>query len=276
MSHTQSWRLIIDGPLPPALNMGFDEAIMMSVEKGMAPPTLRFYAWATPALSIGYSQPLLRVVDMSACKSLGVEVVRRLTGGRAVLHDDEVTYSVIAPQGLLPNGVRASYRWVAEALRDGLSRLGLNAEISRPPRGDHHAGQAVGGGACYDAPAWCEITIGGRKLVGSAQVRRNAVFLQHGSIPIVFDARRTAELLLPCDPAGREDMARHLEKRGAGLCCLLDPLPERGAIIQSLAEGFRRVHGLLLHHARPSPEEAAMAAHLVQVKYGDWGWTARR
>lgn len=275
MSQLPIWRLIIDGPLPPPMNMGLDEAIMMSVGEGSSPPTIRFYAWATPALSIGYSQVLGRTVDLEACHARGVVVVRRLTGGRAVLHDEEITYSIMAPEDLLPTGIKATYQWVAEGLVAGLKRLSLKAELSCPSSGNTRRALHCKG-ACYDAPSWCEITVGGRKLVGSAQVRRQGAVLQHGSIPLIFRAEDTASLLLPADPDTRSRIARDLERRAAGLADFLRPLPERESIIETLADCFSRVHGLSLQYGCPTMRELAMAEHLTGSRYASWDWTCRR
>ncbi|HCW50627.1 MAG TPA: hypothetical protein DGR79_00940, partial [Clostridiales bacterium] len=210
----REWRLIVeDEPRCAAENMAVDEAVARSVAAGNAPPTLRFYRWRPPAVSLGYFQDAAEAVDLEACRAEGVSVVRRLTGGRAVLHDREVTYSVVVPSALLPDSVVESYRLLAEGLVTGLRALGYRAYLApeRPERaGD--PGPGVPGAACFEVPSSYEILVGGRKVVGSAQVRRAGVILQHGSIMLELDAARLARVL----GLGSEG-AERLRARAAGL-----------------------------------------------------------
>ncbi|MEW5933385.1 MAG: biotin/lipoate A/B protein ligase family protein, partial [Bacillota bacterium] len=129
------WRLIRDGYHDGATNMAVDEAIMLAHARGEVPPTLRFYGWRPPALSLGYAQKAEREVDLEACRRAGVDVVRRPTGGRAVLHDREVTYSVVISTALFPGSVVETYRRLSAGLVEGLRLLGLQAEVQEgPPR----------------------------------------------------------------------------------------------------------------------------------------------
>jgi lipoyl(octanoyl) transferase len=155
--------------------MAVDEALARTGEEGEG--VLRIYRWSRPTLSFGRNQPALDRYDPMAARSLGVEVVRRPTGGREVLHDRELTYSVIAPvEG--PGELRAAYRILNQALVEALRSLGVPARMASP------AGRTPdpGAGACFQAPAEGEVEVGGRKLVGSAQVRIGDRLLQHGSL----------------------------------------------------------------------------------------------
>src|SRR5256885_6128451 len=141
-STSDGWRLLLDKPASGAWNMAVDEVLLDAVAAGEAPPTIRFYEWAPPCLSLGYFQPF-DVVDVDGCRALGVEVVRRPTGGRAILHDRELTYSVALPASVLGHegGVLPSYYRLSLALQDGLRRLGVAASLapesagSSPPHG---------------------------------------------------------------------------------------------------------------------------------------------
>src|SRR3989454_558532 len=186
MSHSSAsmsddWRLLVDAPAGGALNMAVDEVLLDAVAAGTAPPTLRFYEWKPPCLSLGYFQPF-DVVDVDGCRALGVDVVRRPTGGRAILHDRELTYSVALPASVLgqDGGVLPSYYRLSLALQDGLRRLGVPATLAPESAG----GSAAHGPVCFDRPSAHEILLHGRKLVGSAQMRRGGGLLQHGSILI--------------------------------------------------------------------------------------------
>ncbi|RLC86950.1 MAG: hypothetical protein DRI79_09275, partial [Chloroflexi bacterium] len=175
--------------------MAVDEAILRAVAAGLVPPTLRLYAWEPPCLSLGRAQPLADV-DREAVQAAGFNLVRRPTGGRAILHVDELTYSVVAPQGepRVTGGIVESYRRLSAGLVHGLERLGmagLVADRRAPPSPTGRGGTGV----CFEVPSDYEITAGGRKLVGSAQMRAQSVVLQHGAVPLHGDIARICSLL---------------------------------------------------------------------------------
>lgn len=281
---TGQWRLLRHGPAPAAWNMAVDEAILASCARGESPPTLRFYAWAPAAVSIGYAQPLADV-DGAACRAAGVDVVRRITGGRAVLHEDEVTYSVVAPEDLLPGGVLGAYRLLAAALATGLRLLGAEVQIQGPaarPAGPGRPGAAGARGAaavpCFAAASRYEIVAGGRKVAGSAQARRRGALLQHGSIPLALDPRRFAALLgwRDGEGGGTADAAGLLEARATGLAAVLGRRPDPDGVVDALAEGFRRQLGIDLVPGRLTAREEETAKLLAERKYGRAEWNGRR
>lgn len=167
--------------------MALDEALLHSVANGHSSPILRFYRWQPATVTLGYAQSIHTDLDLDVCKQAGLDVVRRSTGGRAVLHAHEVTYSVIAPLNTDPFGgsVLDCYRVISEVLLKTLIRLGLPAQlVPGKPRGGHqNAMKAV----CFSAPSQYELVIEGRKVAGSAQKRHGQAFLQHGSIPLEMD-----------------------------------------------------------------------------------------
>jgi len=172
-----AWRLLVDPPAAGAVQMARDEALLARA----AGPVLRLYAWDPPCLSLGRVQPAQGAHDPDALAQLGFDLVRRPTGGRAVLHASERTYAVIGRLGVdpFPGGVLDTYRRIARALQDGLRRLGLPAEAREPAGG---AASPAGVPVCFDRAGDYEIAVGERKVVGSAQLRRRQGFLQHGSI----------------------------------------------------------------------------------------------
>ncbi len=175
------WRLLQHGAAHGAFNMGVDEALLNSATREIA--SLRFYGWEGPWLSLGYSQRM-DPSRIARCAEAGVRVVRRVTGGRAVLHGNDLTYCLAAPEEVLPEGLRGSYRLVAASLLEALRSLGVAAASSSERGGD------VGSSAfdCFEVPAEDEICAMGRKLVGSAQRRARGGVLQHGSIRLAPDA----------------------------------------------------------------------------------------
>ncbi len=174
------WRLLYDPPQPGEINMRRDQEILAEVAAAAAPPTLRLYSWAPPALSLGRFQKAEEVADVQACRRLGIDIVRRPTGGRAVLHDRELTYSLAIPdrRSLVPAGVVPAYRFISGALLDAFARLGVEAQLSS----EKSQGAGLAPGSCFDSPSAYELHVRGKKVVGSAQMRREGMLLQHGSI----------------------------------------------------------------------------------------------
>ena len=208
------WRLIVDAaPRSGAANMALDQAMAEACAAGASLPTVRFYRWQPPAVSLGRHQSYADV-DEAAALGRGYEIVRRPTGGRAILHTDEFTYSVAAPQDepRVQGGVMDSYLRISQALLAGLRRLGVQAD--KAP-----ASVRVGpdvSAACFEVPSAYEITTGPRKLMGSAQSRRAGYVLQHGSLPLVGDITRLVDVLaLPA--ADAETLRAEL----AGRACTL-------------------------------------------------------
>lgn len=253
------WRLLDTPPAPGAWNMALDEALAASVRAG-GPPVLRFYRWRPACLSLGRNQPAAGY-DRAALAARGIDVVRRPTGGRAVLHDRELTYSAVLPDGAL-GGPLEAYAALNRALVAGLARLGVTARL-------HDAAGARAPvpslAPCFEAPVAGEVTAGGRKLVGSAQRRWDGVLLQHGSLPLEDDQAALAELL-----AGRERRAEAAPP--ACLAGLLGAVPAWEALTAALGAGVREVLGVEPVPDEPSAAEVAGAAALRR-RYDDPAWT---
>jgi lipoate-protein ligase A len=224
--------------------MAVDEALLASVQHG-APPTLRFYSWDRAWLSLGFAQRL-DGGRAAACRAAGVGVVRRATGGRAVLHGADLTYAVAAPADQLPAGLQATYACLGEALRRGLAALGIPSE--RP--GADGPEPARGAFDCFQSPAAEELCVAGRKLVGSAQRRSGTGVLQHGSLRLGPDPRRAREAagLLP-------DGATSLAELGHAI--------EAARVREALAEAFADVLGVRLEPGALDDRERARAAALA-------------
>ena len=208
MNHDKSiqeaWRWIEDGPASGGQNMTVDETLALSAEP-LDPPILRVYAWDPPAISLGFHQPL-GSIDLVRCEADGIDVVKRPTGGRAVLHHEELTYSVVIPSGhpLYRFSIPELHRKIGLSLVQGIRLLGVPAELSRPSVDwASHYRTAMASG-CFSATSKDEITLDGRKLVGSAQRRYASAVLQHGSI-LIGDAH----LRLPDYLAGLSENEKH-------------------------------------------------------------------
>lgn len=242
---------------------------------------LRLYAWRPAALSLGYFQDAA-VVDFAACQQAGVDVVRRPTGGRAVLHDAEVTYAIVLPPGhpLANLGITAAYKALSAGLLCGLARLRVSADLALPEhvtRADAAASAAHPGlqAACFDAPSWYELTTTGRKLIGSAQVRRNGALLQHGSVPLHVQAERIYSLLQFADDAARSKAARNLAGKAVGLSDLMGRPFTWQEVAAALATGVQEAFGCILTASQLTPEELACVRELER-RHSDATWVLQR
>jgi len=253
--------------------MAVDEAILEHIHRGESRATLRLYAWSPPCVSLGYAQPF-GDVDLSRLAARGWDAVRRPTGGRAILHTDELTYSVTASaeDPVTVGGVLRSYNRMARALLRALQSLGLPVEI------EEHAAPAPEGPinpVCFEVPSSYEITVAGRKLVGSAQARRREGVLQHGSLPLSGDLSRITQTLVFPDEASRAEAAARLLKRAATVESVLGRVVDREAAEKAFAQAFREELGLEFEAAGLSPSEARRAEELAAEKYAHPTWTER-
>jgi len=267
-----TWRLLLSGHADGATNMATDEALLQSVAAGKSRPILRFYGWSPPCVSIGYAQSMRGEIDLDACRRLGYMWVRRPTGGRAVLHIDELTYSVIAPadEPRVQGDVVTSYRRLSRGLVAGLRRLGCDVvqanlvEASPEPKS----------AACFDVPSHYEVTALGRKLVGSAQVRRRGVVLQHGALPLCGDVGRLANVLALSD-SERAQVRSKLLGRAVALDEALGRRVPFEKVVTALKEGF----SAMLHlDFEPSEltEDERKAIHALVERYAGSEWTYSR
>ncbi len=193
-----NWHLIDSGPNLGAYNMAVDEELLARAQAGESVPVLRLFTWDPPAVSIGRFQKKDAAVDADTCKRLGFDIVRRITGGRAVLHDQELTYSIISriDNPLFPSSVLGTYKVIAGGLLAGLKDLGIDAEmVSRSGRHTGLVKKDAKDPACFSSPSWYEILVHGRKIIGSAQRRLSGAFLQHGSVLLDYDPTREAEVI---------------------------------------------------------------------------------
>jgi lipoate-protein ligase A len=256
--------------------MALDEALLESVAAGRSGPVLRLYRWLPAAVTLGYFQHSAEAVNFAACRELGIEVVRRCTGGRAVLHAHEATYAVISParSDLFPGSVLENYRVIAAALREAIAALGLDASLA-PGRARGRSGDGVRASACFTAPSSYELVYRGCKLTGSAQKRRGEAFLQHGSIPVDLDLERLFRAL---DVDGRLPPAAGAE-RLASCVGWLNRWLVRPVTVETVEEALVaaavRCWEVRLVESEPTVDESARAAQLLTERYADPAWTLR-
>jgi len=255
--------------------MATDEALLVACTKGEAGATLRLYSWEPPAVSIGYAQDVAQELNYEACQAKGLKVVRRPTGGRGILHQRELTYSIIAPRAWFPEGgVLATYRFIAQGLIQGLRHLGVRecivayrtkANRQRTPRPT----------ACFMAPSWYEITVGGKKLIGSAQRRLGPSLLQQGSILLDIDYDLLVEVFYQDHKADKMQLIKEAKAKITCLRALLDKDIEIGRLKQALVAGFSQAWGVQFVPDALTEGEQELAHKLYLEKYSNPDWNKK-
>ncbi len=273
-----TWRLLIDtDPRSGAANMAVDQAIALACAAGESLPTLRFYRWNPPAVSLGRHQALADV-DPAVIAEHGYDLVRRTTGGRAILHIDELTYSVAAPatEPRVAGGVMDAYLRLSNALVAGLKGIGVQADKAA---GDVRVGPDVSA-ACFEVPSAYELTVQGRKLMGSAQSRRAKYVLQHGSLPLRGDITRLIDVLV-LPPEERALLRQQLADHACTLATALgvadeDPAVSFDQVAQAMVQGFAATLNLTFKRGVLSSQELQTAARLIREQYANPTWTESR
>jgi lipoate-protein ligase A len=253
--------------------MAVDEAILESTSKGINLPTLRLYAWDPPCLSLGYAQPVSDV-DIAQLHAYGWEMVRRATGGRAILHTDELTYSVcgLDTDPILTGDILSSYKRLSSAILAALQHIGLGVEAL--PKEKKEPGTELEP-ICFEVPSNYEITINGKKLVGSAQSRRMGSVLQHGTLPLSGNLTRITWALVFPDEAARQTAAERLLQRATTIETSLGTAVTWDQAADAFAAAFEETLHLNLQPAELTPEELSRADELVAEKYAHPDWNLR-
>jgi len=252
--------------------MAVDEALLLSVAAGQTPPVLRFYAWAPPCLSLGYGQPL-GDVDLERLTARQWGLVRRPTGGRAILHTDELTYSIVAPlaEPRVAGGVVESYRRLSAGLLLGLERLSLCARADKEYT---LPGRDPKGAVCFEMPSNYEITVGEKKLLGSAQTRKQGVVLQHGALPLEGDIARICDVLRFESEEARARARQRVAERATTVADCGRTVTWHQAA-DALARGFAEALNLRLEQAGLTPAQAETVARLRAEKYAGPQWNEK-
>lgn len=214
----ETWNFINSEKCSPAYNMALDEALLEWHSKGVISPTIRFYGWNPATLSIGYFQKVEKEINMDMVKKHHLGFVRRPTGGRGVLHEHELTYSVVVSEKhpKMPSGVTEAYRVISEGILEGFKNLGLNAYFAIPRTAEEREHlKRPRSAVCFDAPSWYELVVEGRKVAGSAQTRQKGVILQHGSIILDLEKEKLFELFKFSSDRLKERLLKGFEKKGS-------------------------------------------------------------
>ncbi|MEK6691448.1 MAG: biotin/lipoate A/B protein ligase family protein [Nitrospirota bacterium] len=265
----QIWRLIDSGPERASLNMAIDEAIAESVAKGLSQPTIRFYEWRPPAVSIGYFQKI-EEIDQRKCLIRNYDIVRRPTGGRAILHNRELTYSVMfnTDNPVFSTSVMDTYKIIHQGLLIGLKKLELMAGMvsGREKRG-------IRSSACFFSPSIYELTVGGKKIIGSAQRRWQKVVLQQGSILLDLDIEGLFTILSQAD---RESFIVEAAQKMTSINKELGRAIEINKVKKVMEDGFEDALGISLQPDVLTDYETVLAFKLSREKYSNPDWNYKR
>ena len=272
------WIFINSGAGSPAFNMALDEALLTWHSEGLIPPVIRFYGWEPAALSIGYFQNVEKEIDMDAVNRLGLGFVRRPTGGRGVLHEHELTYSIIVSEDYpdMPETVTEAYRVLSEGLLEGFKNLGLDAYFSVPDTEEKRSDlKKPKSAVCFDAPSWYEMVVEGKKVAGSAQTRQKGVILQHGAILIDLDAEKLLSVFKFSSEAAKERMRSKIPEKAVSINSLREKPATPEECIRAFKTGFEKALSINLESYNLTGQQLADVKALEEIKYGNSEWNFR-
>ncbi len=276
---TEKWRFIDFEYHSPSFNMALDEALLEWHSQKLIPPTIRFYGWNPATLSVGYFQKVEKEINVTKVKELGLGLVRRLTGGRAVLHDQELTYSVIVSEDYpqMPKSVTEAYRVISQGLLYGFQNLGLHAYFSVPETEEEKEKlKNPRSSVCFDAPSWYELVLEGKKVAGSAQTRQKGVILQHGSILIDLDEDKLFDLFNYPSERVRERMQRNFGTKAITIEQVANRKISLDEVREAFKKGFEQGLKMELEPYILTEKEIHYVEELAKTKYENTEWTLSR
>lgn len=255
-----------------AFNMAVDEVLLAETISGESLPVLRLYAWEPACISLGYAQKVSDI-DMESLKANGWEIVRRITGGRAILHVDELTYSVLAPltEPRVAGTVLESYQRLAGALLKAIRTLDIPVEMVQEIDKQHF----TNGPVCFETPSAYELTVEGKKLVGSAQARRRGGFLQHGAFPLYGDLRRITWVLDGLDDAAKLDAGEKVIQRATNAEMVLGEKIDWDTAAEAFTKAFSEELDIEFVEDQLTYDELEKVTASMETKYDAWRWTGR-
>ncbi|MBU8594779.1 lipoate--protein ligase family protein [Shouchella clausii] len=276
---SEVWRFIDSKKQGPAYNMALDEALLNWHSEGKIPPTIRFYGWEPATLSIGYFQRVAKEIRMEAVREKQLGFVRRPTGGRGVLHEHELTYSVIVSEAhpAMPKTVTEAYRVISTGLLEGFKALGLNAYFAVPDsEKEREALKNPRSAVCFDAPSYYELVVEGKKIAGSAQTRQKGVILQHGSILLDIDEEKLFDLFQYRSDRLRERMQRAFSQKAVAINALRKEPVTLDEASRAFKQGFEKGLGIQLVPYQLSESEEKEVQSLAKSRYESDEWNFRR
>lgn len=273
------WYFINSGPCSPSYNMALDEALLDWHSEGLIPPVIRFYEWNPATLSIGYFQSVEKEIDLDAVNRLGLGFVRRPTGGRGVLHEHELTYSVIVSESYpdMPATVTEAYRVISEGLLLGFQNLGLDAYFSIPDSEEKRQSlKKPKTAVCFDSPSWYELVVEGKKVAGSAQTRQKGVILQHGAILLDLDEDKLIQTFKFSSEALRERVKASLSKKAVAINKISQNPVTIDECKKAFKKGFEDALQIELVEFTLSEEQELYVNALEKKRYDNNQWNFKK
>ncbi|MBC2913423.1 lipoate--protein ligase family protein [Staphylococcus hominis] len=275
---TETWNFINTGSHDPYYNMAMDEALLNFVSRAEIDPVVRFYTWNPATLSVGYFQRLKKEIDIDKVKEKGFGLVRRQTGGRGVLHDKELTYSVIVPESHpnMPSTITEAYRVISEGLLEGFKLLGFDAYFAIPrSKEEREKLKQPRSAVCFDAPSWYELVVEGRKIAGSAQTRQKGVILQHGSLLQDVDVDELFDMFIFKNDRLKEKMKKAFVDKAVAINDISDRHISIEEMEKAFEEGFKK--GLNIEFKPLSLTENQLAeVKVLEEKYRSEEWLYKK
>jgi len=271
----EEWFYLDTGYQDAAINMALDESLLRWHSEGKIPPTLRFYGWAKPTLSAGYFQKVDRTIDLDAVSSYNCQFVRRLTGGSAVLHDDELTYSIVISESHpdIPASVTEAYHVLSEGLVEGYKNLGLTVDYANPDRRSAVKDRSA---VCFEMPAFYEMVVDGKKISGNAQTRKHGVLLQHGSIPMSMDVDMLYDLFRFPSEKSRERRRNKFKDKAASINELTNKVHTYDEMRDAFCKGFQTALNISLKQLELSEAQWTEVYQLAESKYNSDEWNYKK
>lgn len=275
---TETWNFINTGSHDPYYNMAMDEALLNFVSRGEIDPVVRFYTWNPATLSVGYFQRLKKEIDIDKVKEKGFGLIRRQTGGRGVLHDKELTYSVIVPESHpnMPSTITEAYRVISKGLLEGFKLLGFDAYFAIPrSKEEREKLKQPRSAVCFDAPSWYELVVEGRKIAGSAQTRQKGVILQHGSLLQDVDVDELFDMFIFKNDRLKEKMKKAFVDKAVAINDISDRHISIEEMEKAFEEGFKK--GLNIEFKPLSLTENQLAeVKVLEEKYRSEEWLYKK
>lgn len=271
----ETWLFLNSGHCSPEFNMACDEALLHWQSEGELPPVIRFYGWNPATLSIGYFQKANEEIDLKAVERYGLGFVRRPTGGRAVLHEDELTYSVIVSEKhpKMPSTVTEAYRVISEGVLQGFRELGLDAYFAIPKSEEEKASlKSPKSAVCFDAPSWYELVVEGRKVAGSAQTRQKGVILQHGAILLDLDEEKMFDLFKFRTPSIRKKMQENFKNKAVTINQLLGRKLTFDEAVNAFQVGFEKGLNINLEPFYLDEKQKQTIKQIEKNRYANDDW----
>ncbi|HDY5265634.1 TPA: lipoate--protein ligase family protein [Staphylococcus aureus] len=275
---TETWNFINTGSKDPYYNMAMDEALLNFVSRGEIDPVIRFYTWNPATLSIGYFQRLQKEIDIDKVKEKGFGLVRRQTGGRGVLHDKELTYSVIVPESHpnMPSTVTEAYRVISQGLLEGFKNLGFDTYFAVPKTPEERQKlKQPRSPVCFDAPSWYELVVEGRKIAGSAQTRQKGVILQHGSILQDIDIDELFDMFIYKNERLKLKMKEAFVEKAVAINDISDEHITISQMEEAFEKGFKKGLNIELKPLELTEAQLAEVEELTE-KYRSDEWMFRK